>query len=81
MLCTWAKVHLQFTGARTAGALNPSVYYLRGQPKGTDVFLHQTPHSEFSMTLVLPLSQDLGLKTWHVDKWQKREPSLGMQLY
>lgn len=49
VLCTWAKVHLQFTGARTAGALNPSVHHLHGQPGGTDVFLHQTPPSEFSM--------------------------------
>lgn len=62
MLCTWAKVHLQFTSACTAGALNPSVYYLHGQSEGTDVFLHQRPHSAFSMSLVLPLSQDAGLK-------------------
>lgn len=68
MLCTWAKVHLQFTGAHTAGALNPSVYYLHGQSEGTDVFLHQTPHSEFSMAPVLPLSQDSGLKTRDADK-------------
>lgn len=60
MLCTWAKVHLQFSGARTAGALNPPVYHLHGQPGGTDVFLHQTPRSEFSLSLVLPSSQDSG---------------------
>lgn len=55
-------MHLQFTGAHTGGALNPSMYYLPGQLEGTDVFLHQRPHSAFSMHLVLPLSQDTSLK-------------------
>lgn len=81
MLCTWAKVHLQFTDAFTAGALNPSIYYLHGQSEGTDVFLHQTPNSEVPMSLVLPLSWDSDPKTQGVNMCQKRESSPGVQLY
>lgn len=82
MLCTWTKAHLHFTGACTTVTLNPSVCYLHGQSEGTDVFLHQRPHSAFSMSLVFLLSQDASLKTQDVEKQEEKgEPSIEMQLY